>query len=199
MNTDRIAENILLLKIKITKDPDAFGKLYDLYVDRIYRFAFFKTNQDTDVAQDITADVFLRTWDYIVDNRVDNFSALLYQIARNLIIDHYRKSGREVPLESQDGTVLEVSTVRNDADDSESTIDQIDRKLTMEEVKTALGRVRSEYKDVIVLRFIEELSISEIATLLDMKKGNVRVFIHRAVKALREIITSEPQKGNSKS
>lgn len=180
-----IRENILLLKLKMTRDPAAYGQLYDLYVDRIYRFVYFKVSSE-EIAEDITADVFLRAWQYIVENNVDNLSALLYQIARNLVIDHYRKKGREVRLsDTDDEDSTEASPRHGGVSLHGSLLTDIDRSIDAELVKQCLPLLRDEHREIITFRFIEELSIREIAEILEIKEGHVRVQIHRAIKALR--------------
>jgi len=86
-------EKSLLFKLQTKRDPDAFAALYDTYVERIYRFVFFKVGNQTDT-EDIVSETFLKTWNYITSHKseeVKSFSGLLYRIARNCIVDYYRK------------------------------------------------------------------------------------------------------------
>ena len=100
---DKIQEKKLLYKIVVHKDAEAFGSLYDVYVERIYRFVFYKvgTREDT---EDLVSDIFLKTWNYLVSNKnteVRSFSGLVYKVARNAVIDLYRKraNSKEHPIE----------------------------------------------------------------------------------------------------
>ena len=71
-----------------------FGKIYDKYIDKIYRFIFLKVSSE-DVTKDLCSETFLRGWEAFQDEKkIDNIQAFLYQIARNLVIDHYREKGR---------------------------------------------------------------------------------------------------------
>src|SRR3989338_7108037 len=89
----KIEEKILFYKIK-KNDKQAFVKAYDLYIDQLYRFIYFKVGSREE-AEDLCSAVFLKTWNYILENSLKErktLKALLYKIARNLIIDHYRKN-----------------------------------------------------------------------------------------------------------
>ena len=79
-----VKEKVLLYKVQIKKDPEAFGELYDFYIEPIYRFVFFKLSNKED-AEDITSEVFLKSWNYLIEteNKINNFRQLIYTIARN--------------------------------------------------------------------------------------------------------------------
>jgi len=187
MKTNFLQERLLLFKAK-NKDPEAFAKVYDLYLDRIYRFVFFKINR-IEEAQDITSEVFLKTWQYIIDgNEVKNLNAFFYKIARNLVIDHYRKaSQKDVSLE--DIKMLEQE--KSGLDDLQK---KVQTKLEIEKVQAKLNDLKDEYREVIILRHIEGLSISEIAEIVEKKKGTVRVILYRALNTLRELIDADQVK-----
>jgi len=88
----KIKEKILYSRIK-NKDRQAFVKAYDLYVDQIYRFIYFKVGNKEE-AEDLSSAVFLKIWSYLQENNIidsKTLRSLLYKIARNIIIDHYRK------------------------------------------------------------------------------------------------------------
>ena len=97
-------EKLLLIKIQQCNDEESFTELYQALVDPIYRFIFFKVN-NVELAQDLTAEVFLKGWKQIVDNkssRIKHLKAFFYTIARNLVVDYYRSAARqrEIQLES---------------------------------------------------------------------------------------------------
>jgi len=169
--------NLLLIKLK-RQDPDAFAELYDAYAERIHRFIFFKINDAVEV-QDLTSETFLKFWQYVkAEKPIKNVNALLYTIARNLVIDHYRSRQRqydqEVPIDQ-----MEI------ADKRDYLAEHVQRS-TLEQVAAGLKELKDEYREVIVLRFIDELSISEIAGIVGKSKGSVRVLLHRALKALKD-------------
>jgi len=174
----------LFSKIK-QKDQDAFVKAYDLYIDQIYRFVYFKVGNPEE-ANDLTSAVFLKTWNYIQTNSVTDFKtlrALIYKIARTSIIDYYRKNSKITTISIEKDFELGTKELADEKD----VIKEIEIASEFESVAEKLPELKDEYREVIVLRFINELTISEIAKIINKSKGNVRVLIHRALKALREI------------
>jgi len=188
MNRNFIKEKILLFKAK-NKDPEAFAEVYDLYIDKIYRFVFFKINRQEE-AQDITSEVFLKTWQYIIDGKeIKNLNALFYKIARNLVIDHYRKaSAKDVSLEDIKKSDIEIK------ESISEQINKIDEKIEIESVEEKLKCLKDEFREIIILRYIEGLSIKEISEIVEKKKGTIRVIIYRALNALKELIVEGKKK-----
>lgn len=170
---------ILFLKVK-NQDPEAFGSFYDLYVTRIYRFVFFKINSVAD-AQDLTSEVFLKLWQCIKEGKdIKNLNAFTYMIARNLVIDFYRQNSKLEDSISDDHTNIpdeEKDILRQQIMDSE-----------LNDVLKGIENLKDEYKEVIILRYLDELSISEIASVVGKSNGAVRVLLYRATKALKENI-----------
>lgn len=179
-----ISDKILYLRLK-DKDKDAFIKAYDLYIDNIYRFIYFKVSNKEE-AEDLTSSVFLKVWDYIQNNNLGEYNSLkplLYKVARNLVIDHYRKNSKvnETSLDQEDGKI-------DIPDEKQDPIKITDIKVEMETVNKALNELKDEYREVIILKYVNELDTHEIAKILDKNKGNVRVLLYRALKSLKEII-----------
>lgn len=182
----KLKEKYLLFKLRIKKDPEVFGEIYDLYVSQIYRFIFFKVANKED-AEDLTAEVFLRTWQYINEmgaEAIDNLQAFLYQVARNAVIDFYREKAQKELTSSED---LKIDL----QDQKQNLAEKIQNSSMLQETKNALQQLKDEYREVIILRYIEEMSVGETAKVLGKSKGAVRVLLHRALKALREIMTQE--------
>ncbi len=155
-----------------------FSKIYDKNVSKIYRFIYLKVNSE-DVAQDLASEAFLRTWERLnkkKDESIENPRAFLYRTARNLVIDHYREKGRSqiIPFES--------SWVADPRQDLEK---KMINKSDLDLVKKALLNIKEDYQTVIIWRYLDELSISEIAKILDKSEQATRVMIHRAVKSLK--------------
>jgi len=173
----------LLTKIK-QRDQDAFVKAYDLYVDQIYRFIYFKVNNQEE-AQDITSAVFLKTWNYIQENSLKNYKtlkALIYKIARNTIIDYYRKKSHiTITIDDQENKI-------DLPDTKQDIIKQTEIFSDFKILEEKLQFLKDEYREVIILRYIDELSINEIADIVNKSKSNIRVLTHRALKALRELM-----------
>ena len=173
-----IKEKILLTKVR-AGDKEAFGELYDLYVERIYRFIYFKVSRASD-AEDLSSEVFLRSWKYISDGaEVENFKAFLYRISRNVIIDFYRKNYGKQTLNIEDENIVDNLRANN-------LIEKIDINIQIKEVMQALDKLKEEYRESILLRFVEDYSIGEIAGIMNRSNGAVRVLLHRAIESLKK-------------
>ena len=184
MKTNIFKEKYLLFRAK-NKDPEAFALVYDLYTDRIYRFIYFKVSSQEE-AQDLTSEVFLKTWQYIIDGKeIKNLNALFYKIARNLVIDHYRKASQK------DVSLTEVEGLENQPKSDENELEKIAQKIQFDQVEEKLRQLKDEYREIIVLRYMEDMSISEIAQIVDKKKGAIRVILFRALNALRDLMVEK--------
>lgn len=175
-------------------DDKAFIEAYDLYVDQIYRFVFFKLGNKED-AQDVTSSVFLKAWNYIQKDGLEEYEtlrALLYTISRNSVIDHYRKHRRgnaDNIISIDNGNVgLDIK------DEKKDVAHEMDIKLGMELIKTKLSEIKDEYREIIILKYIEELSAKEISKILKKSSGNIRVMSYRALNALQELVSEEKDK-----
>ena len=184
MSAKRIKDKILYLRLK-QKDKDAFVKAYDSYIDDIYRFIYFKVGNRED-AEDITSQVFLKSWDYIQNNNLLEYKTIkqfFYRVARNIIIDHYRdKSNKEnISINNEDNKIDIV-------DEKIDLNKEVDLKNDIKNLQEAMRELKNEYREVLLLRYINELSVKEISEILEKNKGNVRVLIYRAIKALKNIV-----------
>lgn len=180
MQRDSLKQKFLLYRVRQAKDAQAYAKLYDYYVERIFRFILFKVSSQ-EVAEDLTSEVFLKTWEYIntTKKKIENLNALLYKIARNTVVDYYRKKKQEA-LRTDEEIMKNIQDARNmEAETNE--------RLELQALEKHLMKLKDIYREVIILRFVEDFSISEIAEMLDRGKGNVRVLLHRALEALKEI------------
>lgn len=176
-----INEKKLVYQIIKNHDPEAYAELYDLYVDRIYRFIFFKVGSKEE-AEDLTSDVFLKTWQYLTKNQkleIKSFSGLVYQIARNALVDLYRaKANRpEFPLDAASDLFVH-----------DKRFAEIDASGDVLKILQALKKIKQEYQEVLLLKYIEELSIKEIAEILKKTQVNVRVTLHRAMIVLKKTL-----------
>lgn len=164
-------------------DAQAYSDLYDKYVASIYRYIYFKINI-TEIAQDLTGDTFLKTWQYLQKgNKIENIKAFFYQTASNLVTDYYRSSASKS---------VSIKKAENIADiKSSAEIDKINLTAELKIIKEALKQINETYKEIIVLYFIEQLSISEIAKIKEKSEGAIRVLIHRALKSLKSNLPKE--------
>ena len=191
----KVRERVLLYRLQAHHDPEAFAELYNIYVARIYRFVFFKVKSQED-AEDLTAEVFLKAWHYVSEkHEMRNFNALLYRIARNVVVDYYRTmqetESLDAPLtnsgEIASGETASPRQIFGPVSNSNPAKELIDVEIS-EELMTAIGRLKDEYKEVLTMRFIDGLSIKEIAEVLDKSSVSVRVTQHRAITALQRIM-----------
>jgi len=176
---DALEEKKLLFRIQ-NGDKEAFGEVYDEYVTKIYRFVWLKVSSQ-ETAQDLTSEIFLKSWRYLVKDdtqksKIRNLQAFLYKVARNVIIDFYRKRSDPVSIEEIEEDII---------DDRLNASEKLYLEDDLKEVKKALDRIKDEYSQVIILYYLEEIPIREIADILDKSEGATRVIIHRALKALR--------------
>jgi len=182
---NKLKEKILLFKIRRNRDTEAFGELYDLYVDSIYRYVFFKISSRED-AEDLASEVFLKIWNYLVteeSDRINNFRPFAYKVARNLVTDFYRKNKHiEIPIDSENDTII---------DNQKNIFDKLAIASEVEEVSKAMKELKSEYREVILLRHVESLNIGEIASVIGKTNGATRTLLHRATGTLREILNQE--------
>ncbi len=154
-----------------------YSDIYDKYVKKIYRFIFLKV-KSSEIAEDLCSEVFMRGWQSFKapDNKIENIQAFLYQIARNLLADHYRQAAK-AQLVSAEYAV--VSDPAQDIEEKSFVLSDLDQ------VKAALANVKEDYREIIVWYYLDELKVPEIADMLQKSEPAVRVLIHRALQALK--------------
>lgn len=175
----RISDNQILSKIE-NGDVDAFGELYSAYIQRIYRFILFKV-QTHEEAEDLSADVFLRAWQHLYHQRrpVQHLNAFLYQIAKNIVIDFYRERRNQ-------GRAM-TDAIEQIADRKQQQLfRQIEQSVELSAIERSVRQLKDEYKDAVLLRYVEELTIAEISEILGKSRGHVRVILFRALKLIRD-------------
>jgi RNA polymerase sigma-70 factor (ECF subfamily) len=159
---------------------EQFSRIYDQYIDKIYRFVYLKVSSE-EVAQDITSKVFTKGWESY-QKGIKNPGAFLYQVARNSVIDYYREKGR---------TNTVPSILIDELPDSRKSIEEnamLAADVNM--VKEAISKLKKDYQDVLILHYLDDMPISQIAENLNKKEGTVRVMLHRGLKDLKDIIQS---------
>jgi len=160
-----------------------FSKIYDKYIGKIYRFVFLKVNSP-EVAEDLTSETFLKGWvafreqnsDPKNQNHIDNPPAFLYQIARNLVVDYYREKGKTQIVPAEDYRIIDPRI---------NLEERANLNSDFEGVRRALNNLKEDYQDVIIYRYLDELSVPEIAKIVQKSEDAVRVSLHRALKSLK--------------
>jgi len=160
-------------------DADAFGSLYDIYANRVYRHIYYRTG-NTDDARDLMQDVFLRAWQGLPKYKRTKtpFLGWLFTISHNRVIDFYRTR--------KDTAYLNTQIVAEDR--AKSPEDLVEGEFTQQEMRRAILKLPGDQQQVILMRFIEDFDYSEVAAALNKSEGNIRVITHRALKRLREIL-----------
>jgi RNA polymerase sigma-70 factor (ECF subfamily) len=176
-------EDIELIKYAQSGNTEAFGVIYERYARVIYRFLNAHLNNVQD-AEDILADVFLRVWKVLpkYQDRGTPFLVMLFRIARNRLIDHYRHVGTRKPHVSIDYVTI--------PDRKNEPADILVAKWENAELGRTMQRLREDYRTVLALRFISGLSPDETAQVMDRSVGAVRVLQHRALASLRELLNA---------
>jgi RNA polymerase sigma-70 factor (ECF subfamily) len=173
----RANDDTPLVQRAILRDQEAFGELYDRHVVRVYRHIYYMVGNAAE-AEDLTAQTFLRAWEAIARYQVRGapFVSWLLRIAHNLGVS-YLRSKRE-SSELHDGIV----------DTKERRDPEWSYQQTAEEelVREAILKLREEQRQVIILRFIEDLDYKEVAEIIGKSVAAIRVIQHRALNSLRK-------------
>lgn len=171
-----------LVDAAVAGDVHAFARLYDRYVDRVYRHVYYRVGNASD-AEDLTQQVFLQAWQAIRRYRRTEapFGAWLVAIAHNLVVSAYRQAKETGSL---DGDVRLEAHWGNPEEETLAAQDRL-------AVARAIQRLKPEQQLVVLLRFVEHADYDVIAAVLGKSSGNVRVILHRALADLRRLLTHE--------
>ncbi len=184
---ERLDAERLLAQKASGGDRAAYGQLYEQYIDRIYRYIFFKVS-DRSTAEDLASQTFMKAWDAIGDYEWRNhpFGAWLFRIAHNLVVDHHRARRDHVALDDASPQLERKASGTETRPES-----VLAEMLTLDRVRHAIGRLTEEQQQVLVLRFFEGLDTSEVAELMGKRRGAIRGLQFRALSALRELLHRE--------
>jgi RNA polymerase sigma-70 factor (ECF subfamily) len=157
----------------------AFSELYERYYARVYRYIVHRVGNAPD-AEDITAVVFMKALEALPSYRhhSNGFAPWLFRIARNAVVDHYRRGKRTSPLEA-------IETVSS-GDDPMADALQAERRSELHELISGLS---PEQREVILLRYASDLTYAEIAAALDKNEPAVRMLVHRGLRKLKAVLT----------
>jgi RNA polymerase sigma-70 factor, ECF subfamily len=170
-----------LIERAAKRDGEAFAQLYERYVDKIYQYIYFR-NKRVQESEDLTAFVFLKAWEAISDCRWKGypFSAWLYRIAHNQVIDYYRTFHETFSLD--------LARMREGDGDP---VEAAERSLTSRQIRAALAHLTREQRRVIVLRFMLGYTTREAAAIMDKEAGAIRSLQVRALRALQPWLAEE--------
>lgn len=157
-------------------DKEAFGQLYDHFFDKIFRYVYFRVHSVE--VEDLVETVFIKCWTHLdqYEKRDVSFSAWLFRIAHNAVIDH-RRSHR---------AILPIHPSLEDKSDKHAPKERTQKVLMADRLRKEVQNLKEPYRQVITLKFLSGLSNSEIAEILGQREGNVRVLQYRALKELKQ-------------
>ncbi len=174
-----------LVQRAVARDREAFGLLYDRHVVRVYRHIYYLVGNAAE-AEDLTAQAFLQAWEAVhrYQQRGAPFVSWLLRIAHNLGVSYLRskREGAQLPE-----TLVDHSKQRNPEEVAQ-------QRWEGEQVREAIMRLRHEQRQVIILRFVEDLDYREVAEIVGKSVAAVRVIQHRALNALRKQIKQQESK-----
>jgi RNA polymerase sigma-70 factor (ECF subfamily) len=162
-------------------DPKAFGKLYELYVERIYNYVFYRVGNHQD-AEDLTAKVFHRALNHIpnYNNKGVPFAAWLYRIAHNLVANWHRDRKRR--------QVVALEQVALSGDKEENPHKAAERSNERELLLAAIQKLPPERQQLLTLKFVERMSNADIGQLMGRSEGAVKSLYHRTLVSLKDLM-----------
>lgn len=159
---------------EMLESGDNFESAYKSYAQSIYKFLFWRT-KDTHLSEDLTSKTFEKAWVSRKSFHGGSEQAWLYRIARNVLIDHWRKK--------KDLLTEDMDSVQEDS--RPSTAELLDKKLQLQALQKALHKLPDDMHAVVSMRFIEGMSCKQVAKELHLGESNVRVIQYRALKKLK--------------
>jgi RNA polymerase sigma-70 factor, ECF subfamily len=168
--------------MQITKD---FENIYLKYSDKIYKYLYLNT-LDPYLSEDITSEVFLRVWKNWEKIKFDYIQAFLYKIAKNIMIDHFRKNKNNKKTSLEEMVEMGIEPHYD-----EDLIERIEKDDNIQRIKNALKLLPENLREVVILRFINDMSAKDAADIMNTSEVNIRVLQYRALGKLREVIEDE--------
>lgn len=175
-----------LIKRAQEGSKEAFGDLYKKYFQKVYRYCRFNTVHD-ELAKDICQESFLKAYKKLKDFKTDgvwSFQSYLFTIARNLIIDASRKK-RDINIDEFENL-----------ESNENLYENVEKKEIIKKVRLSISKLDEIERQIVLLRFFEELPSLEVAKILNMTGGALRVRTHRIMQKLKDIFEILYEKRN---
>ena len=170
------------LVVRAREDGVAFAELYDFYMPRVYRFIYRRV-QDRCVAEDLTSMTFQRALENVrrSDFRNESFGGWLYRVASNVVVDHVRRDRRFVS----------IGEFEDREEPGDMALDALAAALDRDQLRRALQDLPRNHREVLVLRFYDDLDVPEMCAVLGCTREAMAVRLHRALRALRLAVAKE--------
>jgi RNA polymerase sigma-70 factor (ECF subfamily) len=181
---DQHAESWRLVRASQQGDGEAFGQLYDRYVDTVYRFIQFRVNDRT-LAEDFTSETFLRALRRIhaISYQGRDVGAWFVTIARNIVFDHTKSARHRLEVSIPDPVEGGQTAPSPEA--------EVIAGLTAQRLMAAIAELSEEQRECVVLRFMQGFSVSETAEVMGKNDGAIKALQHRAVRKLADLVGDE--------
>lgn len=174
-NKPQIEEHVLASQ---RGDSDAFAKVYDHFVAPIYRYVHYRVGPKD--AEDLTELVFLKTWENIRQYKKGkhSFSAWIFRIAHNVVIDHYRsrRSDDELTENVEDHRIESLAATR------------VHRRIDRELLDAAMVELKDHYRQILILKYINDLTNEEIGFVTGKSQASLRILQFRALRSLKRVL-----------
>ncbi|MCC6643597.1 sigma-70 family RNA polymerase sigma factor [Candidatus Peregrinibacteria bacterium] len=160
-------------------DWSAFAKLYEYFVDKVYKYIYFKSSQEE--AMDLTETVFLKVWENLKNYKPktgSSFGSWVFRIAHNLLVDHYR-------LRKE---TSELKEIHADQRDEASPVFLAEQSLARRGLHQAMSKLKEIYREVLTLSYLNGLTNAEVAEIMKKSEGGLRVLKFRALQELKKIL-----------
>ncbi|MBA7690673.1 hypothetical protein ES703_99204 [subsurface metagenome] len=181
----QVPEEENLVRRAQQRDQQAFAQLYEEHFDKIYRYVVLRIGNETE-AEDVTQQVFLNALQSISSFRWKGvpFSAWLFRIAHNQVVDYLRKKTKQATVPVDESTVSVINNPQL----------LVEQRLDIEQLLSATRRLTPAQREVISLRFAGELPIAQVAKIIGKSQGAVKALQHSAIVALRKALSVGPEK-----
>ncbi len=165
--------------MSVTRIDEQLERMYESYSDALFRHILFRIS-DRERAKDLVQETFTKTWNYISTGttHIENEKAFLYKVANHLIIDWFRKK-KELSLDRLQEVGFDPS-----GNDHHKFVNQAEVTLLMK----FINNLDEKYRDVVIMNYIDDLPIKEIAVVLGETENNISVRLHRGIKKLKELL-----------
>lgn len=178
-------DEIIALVLRAKKgDEHAFEELYNLFAHDLYRYAASRIHEE--YASDLVSEIFFRMWKKLPTfegHAQGQFRAWMFTIAHHLVIDFYRSHKETVAIE--EGFEIVDEDTGSDPTHGFDTEHEFDR------TQEALAKLPAKQREALILRYINDISLTDIAQIMQEKEGNVRILLHRGIKRLRELLDAD--------